>query len=284
MSHFSVLVIGGDVETQLAPYHEFECTGKDDQYVQTINETEEALEGYAKSDKSRTLEEWVADYWGREAVGPDEPLDLEGDHKYGYTMVDKDGKFVSTFGRTNPNKEWDWWVVGGRFKGKLRGKDGGKYDSLAKGEIDIGRMRNDAAAEATVRFNKFEALTDKCVSVIPWNVVRDEMYPKDIDAARNFYHQQPMVQALKKSGDEEAFWWDAEDFAIGREKYIQNAYDSALLTFAVVKDGQWYQRGEMGWWACVSNEKDRDAWLQEFNALIDGLPDGTMMTVVDCHI
>jgi hypothetical protein len=29
MSHFSVMVIGENVEEQLAPYHEFECTGVD---------------------------------------------------------------------------------------------------------------------------------------------------------------------------------------------------------------------------------------------------------------
>lgn len=47
MSHFSVLVVGDNVEVQLAPYHEFECTGRDDQYVQEIDETEEARAEYA---------------------------------------------------------------------------------------------------------------------------------------------------------------------------------------------------------------------------------------------
>ena len=36
MSHFVVYVLGEDVETQLAPYHEFECTGDDNQYVQQM--------------------------------------------------------------------------------------------------------------------------------------------------------------------------------------------------------------------------------------------------------
>ena len=34
MSHYSVLVIGENVEEQLAPFHEFECTGDDNEYVQ----------------------------------------------------------------------------------------------------------------------------------------------------------------------------------------------------------------------------------------------------------
>lgn len=51
MSHFSVMVIGDDVEGQLAPYHEFECTGCDDQYVQEIDEVED----YRQSYESKTV-------------------------------------------------------------------------------------------------------------------------------------------------------------------------------------------------------------------------------------
>ena len=53
MSHFSVLVIGENVDEQLAPYHEFECTGEDNQYVQPIDRTEEARAKYATSTTTR---------------------------------------------------------------------------------------------------------------------------------------------------------------------------------------------------------------------------------------
>lgn len=51
MSHFSVLVIGDNPEEKLAPFHEFESTGRDDKYVQDIDITEEALKEY----NSRTV-------------------------------------------------------------------------------------------------------------------------------------------------------------------------------------------------------------------------------------
>ncbi|HFW4796117.1 TPA: hypothetical protein ACIBS5_001433 [Salmonella enterica subsp. diarizonae serovar 60-67:z35:-] len=41
MSHFNVLVIGNNPEEALAPYHEFECTEVDDQYIREIDITEE---------------------------------------------------------------------------------------------------------------------------------------------------------------------------------------------------------------------------------------------------
>lgn len=39
MSHFAVLVVGPNVDEQLAPYHEFECTGTENQWVQSVDET-----------------------------------------------------------------------------------------------------------------------------------------------------------------------------------------------------------------------------------------------------
>ena len=39
MSHFSVLVIGPNVDKQLAPYHEFECTGVNDEFIQEVDLT-----------------------------------------------------------------------------------------------------------------------------------------------------------------------------------------------------------------------------------------------------
>ena len=49
-------------------------------------------------------------------------------------------------------------------------------------------------------------------------------------------------------------------------------------------DGQWYERGQMGWWGIVKNEKDADTWGKEFNLLIDSLPDDTLLSAYDCHI
>lgn len=49
MSHFPVLVIGEEPVKLLQPYHEFECTGFDDEYVQDLDETQEKLLEYAEA-------------------------------------------------------------------------------------------------------------------------------------------------------------------------------------------------------------------------------------------
>jgi hypothetical protein len=47
MSHFSVIVIGPDIDAQLQPYHEFECTGTNDQHVIDVDVTDEVRSDYA---------------------------------------------------------------------------------------------------------------------------------------------------------------------------------------------------------------------------------------------
>lgn len=59
MSHFSVIVATKDEPTdevlsrELQPFHEFECTGIDDQYVQDVDKTAEAREEYSNAKTTR---------------------------------------------------------------------------------------------------------------------------------------------------------------------------------------------------------------------------------------
>ena len=88
MTHFVVLVIGDDVEGQLAPYHEFECTGINDQYVIDLDKTAEALAEYEqhKDDPDYpTFRAFLEGWYGAEhVVGPGQEPDRDGEHKYGW--------------------------------------------------------------------------------------------------------------------------------------------------------------------------------------------------------
>lgn len=57
-----------------------------------------------------------------------------------------------------------------------------------------------------------------------------------------------------------------------------------LTTFAVLKDGEWYEKGKMGWWGAVHDEKDEELWENELKKLVQGLPDDTLISIFDCHI
>ena len=69
---------------------------------------------------------------------------------------------------------------------------------------------------------------------------------------------------------------------IAYKKDIENFDD--LVCFALVKDGEWYERGSMGWWGIVSEEKPDEEWESEFKRLVSELPDNTLISIYDCHI
>jgi len=77
-------------------------------------------------------------------------------------------------------------------------------------------------------------------------------------------------------------------------QYERGMYDVAKVkdikfpedftTFAVVlPDGTWYEKGQMGWWATVSNEDDD--WDKHYKErFIDTAKPEWTLTIVDCHI
>ena len=52
----------------------------------------------------------------------------------------------------------------------------------------------------------------------------------------------------------------------------------------VDEDGEWYEKGEMGWFAMVTNEMEKDTWQATFEEYINTVEDDCLVTVVDFHI
>jgi hypothetical protein len=282
MSHFTVMVIGPNYESQLAPYHEFESTGENNQYVQDVDITDEIknlIQEY--KDDENPLEAALEDYGLENCIVDNESdIDREHKHKFGYAIV-VDEQLIKAVNRTNPNKKWDWYQVGGRWSGMLKLKSGSsRADWARKGDIDWEGMRNIAANEAGQFWDKVQAVAPNGWK--SWEDVRDQ-FANDIDAARNAYHTQAGRQALQLSKDNELMWVD-DDVLVSREEYVQNARDSASMTFAVIKDSQWMERGSMGWWGISVGNMPASEWYSKMAAMIDELDDNTLITIVDCHI
>jgi len=282
MSHFTVLVVGENPEEQLQPFHEFECTGESDQYVQEIDQTEEARESYESSEKDKPFADYIEDYYGRKKVFKESDIDLGEKHKYGYTLCAVDGTVIKTVDRTNPNKKWDWYVLGGRWSGHLLLKDGSKSDQAKKGDVDFEGMRNAEEKEAVENYDFVKSKIEGLPVPESWESVRERI--KEIDLARSFYHDQPMVKRFKERDISDRVGWsaDIDKYLRTREEHALSARNSAVSTFALVKESKWYEKGEMGWFAFVSNEKSD--WNEEFSKLMDSISDDTLLSVYDCHI
>ena len=53
----------------------------------------------------------------------------------------------------------------------------------------------------------------------------------------------------------------------------------------VTEDGEWVEKGEMGWWGMVSNETPSDSWKETFKRYINSIEDtDCLVTAIDFHI
>jgi len=209
----------------------------------------------------------------------------------------------------NPQSKWDWYSLGGRWTGYFKLKKGktgeqgkpglmtdaakkGWVDQALKKDIDFDGMIEDAKQKATERYEKIEKIFNGEIPKleVSWEEIIDDngVYASwDIDKKRSFYHNQESKKSWEKVinslPDKDSLRWaDISDYQISKAEYIQNAGNSALSTFAVLKDGKWYEKGKMGFWAMVSDEKDN--WKDDFTKLFTESSEDTMFSVYDCHI
>jgi hypothetical protein len=359
MSHFTVMVVG-DVDHNLAPFHEFECTGKDDDFIQNISKLDELKSGYEtntstvmvndatgealdaydncfyreptseeraaigsmggtgfakgysftsrdwgdgkgystrihytpdgwREDKvpvkqSKTFKEFCK-YWDSvEFVPHGEQPHIAGAHKYGYGLLDAEGVVIDVIRRTNPNKKWDWYVIGGRWKDFLLLKNGKRADWAYKEDIDFDGMRDEGGKVAGDRWDKMAEARDGEDAWVSWDAMREAYLARGLtlDDVRKAYHEQPAIERMSKAKD--SFMERLDDYLVSREEYVATARASAITTFAFCMERNWVERGEMGWWGISINEVSKADWAREFSRRIDALPNDAMISIVDCHI
>lgn len=273
MSHFSVLVVGPDLEKQLAPFQENNMGDCPEEFLKFFDMEDKYLDNYkngsvemVKCPDGKLLCKWdekfrVKGSFGHGSNTHDVP------EKQGYELVNvqhKDRfetfeKYVEEYegykrrdakmGRygywDNPNKKWDWWIIGGRWSGSLITKDGSVVNAAKKKDIDFDKMFQNKIKKAEDAWEKAESENaDNMTRYFVYGIEKDET----------------------------------------KEQYMDRAKKNGFSTFAVLKDGVWYERGEMGWFGCVGNEKKACNWGDEFMAIIDEIDDDGMITVIDCHI
>jgi len=289
MSHFTVLVVGENWEQQLEPFWELDLPHEeiqnDSRAEFNLKISEEDLEKefenfkieYPKDkDKYQFAKEWGKNY-----------------HGYVYNKEEKGYGYYR-----NPNSKWDWYLMGGRWSGFFKLKDNteseiklgepgafnnqpreGYVDQALKGDIDFEGMTNDVVEKSEEEYNKFHnILNGRTVPI--WKEILEKYGTEKIDDARKEYNENQVIKDLMQAG----YHFNIEKFLIDKETFLKISADSAFVTYALVKDGEWHQRGEMGWFGMSSNEKENDVWNSEFHKIIDSLPDDTILTLVDCHI
>lgn len=161
--------------------------------------------------------------------------------------TDSDGNIYSTY---NENSRWDWWEIGGRWRGSLR-NHGRKVDS---GRIDDLDFRID------------KKVYDECLRF--WDVEVEHEPAKAGESYFPFYNENYLRECY---GD--------------RETYAR--LNAQFSTFAVLlPDGSWHEKGHLGWFG-FSGETAEEArnWLESYKPrFLDTADPDWYLTVVDCHI
>lgn len=221
----------------------------------------------------------------------------------------------------NPNRKWDWYQVGGRWCGFFKLKEGakgevgspgllsppaeeGNADSVMKKDIDFEGMRKEAGDTARQAYQRISAHFGGNIPKLDFKwkdfIESEEGKALDWEERRKKYHSQPAVVAmheLRKKLYEEAktreqkdeildFWMlydDIEHLQFTEEEFVENARNKVCATYAMVKDGVWYEKGTIGWFGS-SDKVEEHVWYKECAKLIDSLPEDTLLTVVDCHM
>lgn len=269
-----------------------------------------------------TIAEYCEGYHGWRPIRADSTPDTENGQKYGYAVIDNEGNLVKAIDRTNPRAKWDWWQVGGRYSGLLmprnkseamKGRPGLMGSQCDEKGADVARKSNvdwEAMAhrDQVQRLSAIETVLAKIGAATGKS--RDEL----LEIHRAACATWPELRAAYDANTKVAFFdfinnlHSSHPVRIARDLKLWHSFDGIVgdygvgcpetepdpiewakkpepfTCFAMVKDGQWLERGEMGWWACVSNEKDKDMFEQEFTAALDSVPDDHWLTVVDCHI
>ena len=238
MSHFTVLVIGEDPETLLAPYSEELTVEEYRDYEDGKPEDHWAVAGMIEDGElAKDFDGWEAFVAAWNLRYSDEPMYYDSERDQAYTL--------STY---NPKSKWDWYTLGGRWTGFFKLRDG------ATGEVGTPRLGG-----PTPKPGWFDRARK---ADIDWDAMRAQREAEAISE-----HAQAMA-AL--AGCPPLLTWE------------QRAVGKVGLPFAILTADGWAEKGHMGWFACVTDEKAD--WDQTAADIITASPADAVFSLYDCHI
>ncbi|WP_017623961.1 hypothetical protein [Nocardiopsis chromatogenes] len=264
--------------------------------------------------QSRPADFWAVKYL-RARFGfsvPDEELTWDAvAEAYNRDLVPADGEppilfdgvgrpyFASTF---NPRGEWDYWLTGGRWKDYFHVRPGAGDDPLLvlpnataagtraaggpKGALDLASMRESAAREAELEWDRFQERAAELPPALGWSsfarlVSAD--FPRQ--RAEEDYRSQPLVDALFHTDLGPVMDYALDAPGASKEGYIEGRRARAVPGAALLTlEGEWINAPFGGWIGSTPDIRSAESGYRSMvNAYIDALPDGVRLIAVDAH-
>lgn len=285
MSHFAVAVFchtddDAELERRLAPYQENNMGDCPREFLEFNSVEQECRQDYEQNTTSKVktpdgqlLWPWDETFRvpGTFGHGPNTHKIPKGE---GYEEVDiKVSELYPTFEEymedyegykkdpekgeygywENPNAKWDWWRIGGRYSNWFRTKDGKSVDYCQVGELDL--SLDQEQYQHAIRFWEI-------------NVEGSPLQPGE--DKQDFYSYYNAKYYRDQYGT--------------KEEYATNSADITPWAF-VNFDGEWCEKGKMGWWATNDATKDsRVAFREAFHKALQDAAPTDYIVLVDCHI
>lgn len=338
MTHFTVSVIiqgaeenelGERLEKMMLPYMEFGPVPLEEhprEYRQFKDTEDEFLEQYeTESTEMIRLDDgdlaypwdkrFKSDVFGR-AEPPAHLERVEIPHRERYATFEEFCKDWHSAERDvehgryghweNEQGYWDWYEIGGRWRGLLMTKDGRERDCARLKDLDLDGALNterDKRLDFISKLNAFYANGMKGDDD-PFDGTRSLLLKLGILDCANL-EEIPALEA--KHGpipEKRRRRWDHPNYQ-GPERYdllivdpevvdqfwLEN-HDGGMFhpfyTYALLDENGWHQPGAMGWWACSSaTPESRENFGAFFGArlkrAVRETPDA-FLVVVDCHV
>ncbi len=293
--HFSVVVIGSDPGRLLAPFN-----------------LAIKVPLYPRKPVERTHIDEVAEQL-RERGEPDtlEAIAKEIESDWTWAKIRVHEGELWEFDTINPRGQWDFWRIGGGWRGFFPLRPGVPFDPDCLGDPDPTQSSSQRSVEwfererrvdiATVEQIDFEGERDRAEAklravVDPW-LADVEMYGRPLpwthfearmssgeltrEEARAAYDRQPAIAAFNaREGYRRTLGLECPVARYGFDptQLIARARAGVLVPYAIVHEGEW--RANPFWSGGSSSEPPWDVVVADIYA---SLPEGTRLTAVDCH-
>ena len=170
----------------------------------------------------------------------------------------------------NPNARWDWYCVGGRWRGQLKLLEGRKgwygsdYSEEERKQLEKGRC--DCAHVNDCDFSRDQEVYNKALRF--WDVVVEGKPRTEEEKDALFFVFKPEYYRQQ--------FGTRENYARHQSDFLPYAY--------LTPDGEWHETGRMGWWGMDDNTYEkREKKNTELRQYILSHPN-EYIAIVDCHI
>ena len=242
---------------RFGPLHHRKQTKKSKRYL--------ALPDYPFRKLFPTAETFMTEYWGCVAGG-------EAGH-YGYYF--------------NPNGQWDWWQIGGRWPFRFLVQN--DCDMAVAGELSC-LFKEPPKCDAPEGY-RWVAGARKCD--VAWDVMRDFIRGKCTEQFRQYEEWYKAGEIPKEMATRAVLTEDGivsyGDYLYRKGETLEHRLNSLGLseqhqyhigTCACVDADGW---SDNGWLTSDFSEDETQAWYKAVSEFIAKQPDNALLVSVDCH-